>query len=87
MSFFLFILLAIIILGVTLVISFIKGVSSFIFGKPGSSSARQGYDGRYQSSSNNYYEEDKAKHKSHKTHRKVFSKDEGEYVNYEEIKE
>lgn len=80
MTFILFLLFAIVIFGVMLVISFVKGVSSFLFGKPFYSASN-----RYDSSNRNQQNEDSSY--SSKMQRKIFSKDEGEYVSYEEIKE
>jgi len=83
MTLIFFIIFAIAIFGVMMVFSLIRGVTSFIFGKP--SSPFSGYN----QSNNSYTESNRNQHNSAtKTHhRKVFSKDEGEYVKFEEIKE
>lgn len=83
MTLIFFIILAIAIFGVMLVSSLIRGVTSFIFGKP-SSSTFSGYhqpNGSHTNSNGSQYNNTK------EHHRKVFSKDEGEYVKFEEIKE
>lgn len=80
MGFFLFLILAIVIFGVMMILSLIKGVGSFIFGKP-SSSSFSGYR------ANNSYAGTEQEHHASKNRQKVFSKDEGEYVKFEEIKD
>ncbi|NDV94417.1 DUF4834 family protein [Dysgonomonas sp. 521] len=81
MTFILFVICAIVIFGVMFVFSLIRGVSSFIFGKPSSHSA-------YQANSESHRENSRSQHNSSaKKHRKIFSKDEGEYVKFEEVKE
>lgn len=83
MGFIFFLILAIVVFGIMMVLTILRGLGSFIFGKPSSSSSTfSGYK------TNNGYSKTKEEHyASSKTHKKVFSKDEGEYVKYEEIKE
>ncbi|WP_029904724.1 DUF4834 family protein [Prevotella sp. 10(H)] len=78
MTFLLFLIFAIVIFGIMFLLSIVRGVSSFIFGKPSSS---QGYTSNHASSAG------KTAYNNQKSHRKVFSKEEGEYVKYEEIKD
>jgi len=77
-----FFLFVIFIIGLLLIIFLIKGVSSFIFGKPFSFSDNSASDDKKTS----WYKR-KNKADNDETNKKVFPKDEGEYVNYEEIKE
>jgi len=82
MGFIFFLILAVVVFGIMMALTILRGVGSFIFGNPSSSSqdynARSGYSG---TTKEEHYKN------SAKPHRKVFSKDEGEYVKYEEIKE
>lgn len=78
MTLILFILCAILIFGVMILMSVAKGVAS-IFCKPSSSSG-SGFGNNRTSNNNNTYN-------SSNTTKKVFSKDEGEYVSYEEVKD
>ncbi len=83
MTFIFFLIFAIVIFGIMLILTLVRGISSFIFGKPSSSFSGSGY----QTTSGFSGGRDKSQHNgTAKTH-KVFSKDEGEYVKYEEIKE
>ncbi len=81
MGLILFILFAIILLGAIVLLSVVKSVSSFFSGKQASSSGNT-----YNRSSSSWNREEHDSY-SVKTHKKVFSKDEGEYVPYEEIKD
>lgn len=81
MTFIFFLLCAIFIFGIMLIFSFVRGVSSFIFGKPSSSAG-------YQYNNDSYRESRRSQHNnSAKSNQKIFSKDEGEYVKFEEVKE
>lgn len=77
MTFLLFLIFAIIIFGVMVLLSVVRGVSSFIFGKPSTSHSGYTSNNRYTSNNN----------ASSGSNKKIFSKDEGEYVKYEEIKD
>lgn len=81
MTFILFLIFAIIIFGVMLVLSFVKGISSLLFRKPSYTNGNKYYEDANQ---NQQYEDSSYSSKSQK---KIFSKNEGEYVSYEEIKE
>lgn len=83
MTFILFLIFAIVIFGIMLILSVVRGISSLIFGRPSSS-----YSGSRQQSKDGFSGgSDRSQHNgSAKTH-KVFSKDEGEYVKYEEIRD
>ncbi|MDR2951443.1 MAG: DUF4834 family protein [Prevotella sp.] len=84
MTFIFFLIFAIVIFGIMLILTLVRGISSFIFGKPSSSFSGSGY----QTTSGFSGGREKSQHNgTAKTHHKVFSKDEGEYVKYEEIKE
>lgn len=74
----LFILLSIVIFGFIFIFSLIKGISTLLFGK----SNGVFYQNQYQDTNtgNNH-----ANGKQHS--KKIFSKDEGEYIGYEEIKD
>jgi len=78
MTLILFIIFAIAIFGVMLLLTVIKGITSFLFGK---SDAFSGYGDRAESQKNRPHDY------AGRTYKKVFSKDEGEYVKYEEVKE
>lgn len=80
MGFFLFLILAIVIFGIMIVLTIIKGVGTLIFGKP--SSSHSGYK-----ANDNYTTQGKEYNDPSSPRQKVFSKDEGEYVKYEEIKD
>ncbi|MFC4674287.1 DUF4834 family protein [Dysgonomonas termitidis] len=82
MTFLLFLIFAIIIFGVMVLLSIVRGVSSFIFGKP--STSHSGYTSNNRYTSGNTSSSGRADTASNK---KIFSKDEGEYVKYEEIKD
>lgn len=75
MSFLIFFILAIFILGVTLILTLVRGVSSLIFGRSSNYSKTNSYTAREE------------QYDTSQVSKKVFSKDEGEYVSYEEIKE
>lgn len=75
MSFILFFIFAVFILVLTLILSLVRGVSSLFFGRSSHSAKARQSSG---------YEHDSSKTKSPQ---KMFSKEEGEYVSYEEIKE
>jgi hypothetical protein len=81
MTLILCLIFAILIFGVMLLLSIVRGVSSFIFGKSSAysgSSSGHGSSSRKSSAYNPFGGQET---------KKVFSKDEGEYVSYEEIKE
>ncbi|MDR1707246.1 DUF4834 family protein [Dysgonomonas sp.] len=78
MTIFLFFIFAITIFGIMLVLSVINGITSFLFGKSNTSSNYRSH-GRKQ--------EYNSPENTSKAYKKIFSKDEGEYVKYEEIKE
>ena len=83
MGFLFFLILSVVVFGIVLILSLLRGVSSLFFGRPASSaysSQRGNTSGYRESSSHNDYHSSKPK-------KKVFSKDEGEYVHYEEIKD
>lgn len=73
-----FILLALFIgvFGVMVILSLLRGITSFLFGKPAPSGSRTN---RQKQDSENYGNQSESK--------KVFDKHEGEYVTYEEIEE
>ena len=78
---FLFFLILSLVFGVILVLSILSKIASFVVGKPSGGttySSHKGNSYRDTSSHNDYH--------SSKDHKKVFSKDEGEYVTFEEIK-
>lgn len=75
MSFLIFFIVAIFIFGVTLILSLVRGISSLIFGRS------SGY-----AKSNDYTAKGK-QYDTSQSSKKIFSKEEGEYVSYEEIKE
>lgn len=83
MTLIFFLIFSIAILGIMFVFSLIRGVASFIFGRP-SSSPFSGHrtNNTYSSNNNEQYN-----HSSKNDQRKVFAKNEGEYVKFEEIKE
>lgn len=83
MTLILFLIFAIIIFGVMLVLSFVKGISSLLFGKSSYSNGNKYYEASNQS---RQYE-DSTYSSTSTSQKKVFSKHEGEYVPYEEIKE
>ncbi|GHV17299.1 hypothetical protein FACS1894169_12280 [Bacteroidia bacterium] len=60
------------------ILSVINGVTSLLFGKPNTSS---NYRGRTRTQEYDPYKN------TSKVYKKIFSKEEGEYVKYEEIKE
>lgn len=78
MTIFLFFILAIAIFGIMLVLSVINGITSFLFGKSNTSSSYRSHAGRQESNSQG---------NTSKAYKKIFSKEEGEYVKYEEIKD
>ncbi len=78
MTIFLFFIFAITIFGIMLVLSVINGITSFLFGKSNTSSNYRSHAGR---------QEDNSRGNTNKAYKKIFSKDEGEYVKYEEIKD
>ncbi|MBD8389736.1 DUF4834 family protein [Dysgonomonas sp. BGC7] len=80
MSLIFFIIFAVMILGVMMLLSVIKGVASLIFRRPSSS---------YNAASGNQYRSSTSRGDSNSAgeSKKVFSKNEGEYVSYEEIKD
>ena len=61
-----------------LVLSVINGITSFLFGKSNTSSNYRSHAGR---------QEDNSRGNTNKAYKKIFSKEEGEYVKYEEIKD
>lgn len=79
MTLILFIIFAIAIFGVMIILSLVKGIASFLFGRPNTSSNNRNYSQR-----NDYYSQNNY---SGNDNKKVFSKDEGEYVKFEEIKD
>ena len=79
MTIFLFFIFAIVIFGIMLVLSVINGVTSFLFGKSNTSSSNN--------RSNYRTQEQNSDMDTNKAYRKIFSKEEGEYVKYEEIKD
>lgn len=83
MTFILFLIFAVIVFGAILLFSLLRGVSSLLFGKQSYSSGNR----RSGSYTENQRHKNNTDFYSSKEHRKVFSKDEGEYVSYEEIKE
>jgi len=81
MTLIIFIIFTVIILGVMFLLAVVRGVSSFVFGKPSYTTGNK---------STNYYNSTTGREEHYnasKSHKKVFAKDEGEYVSYEEIKE
>ncbi len=82
MTFVLFLIFSIAIFGVMFLLSILKGVGSFIFGKSSSQTGYSAYNNK--SNSHDGRNTDKSYQANNK---KVFSKDEGEYVKYEEIKD
>lgn len=62
-----------------IILSLVKGIASFLFGRPNTSSNNRNYSQR-----NDYYSQNNY---SGNDNKKVFSKDEGEYVKFEEIKD
>lgn len=74
MTLILFFMFAILIFGIMLVLSVVKGVSSLIFGKPSYTNGNKSSQKQQQ-------------YNTSKAHKKIFSRDEGEYISYEEIKE
>ncbi|MFV0420509.1 MAG: DUF4834 family protein [Dysgonomonas sp.] len=81
MTFILFLILAIVVFAVMLILSFVKGVSTLLFGKSSYSAHN-----RYGSANQKQWYQKSESHTS-ESNEKIFSKDEGEYVPYEEIKE
>lgn len=81
MTLIFFIIFAIAIFGVMLVLTLLKGIASLLFGRSNTSSNNK--NNRY-SQKNNYYSQNSH---SGDDNQKVFSKDEGEYVKFEEIKD
>lgn len=77
MGTFLLVIFLVLLVSVMLLISLFKGITSFIFGKS-YSSPNFGTGSRETKNSGD---------SSFQTHKKVFSKEEGEYVKYEEIQE
>jgi len=80
MTLILLLIFAVIIFGIVLLLSVVRGVSSFLSGKPNS----------YTHNDSDYYsatDHEKRYSQSKKPHEKIFKKNEGEYVSYEEIKE
>lgn len=75
MSFLIFFIIAIFIFGVSLILTLVRGVSSLIFGRSSSYTKTNNYTSREQ------------KFDTSQSTKKIFSKEEGEYVSYEEIKE
>ncbi|MBK5719486.1 DUF4834 family protein [Dysgonomonas sp. Marseille-P4677] len=82
MTFILFLLFAIVIFGVMLVLSLVRGIGSFIFGRSSSTQDRS-----YSSYKKTYSDSSSSHNTSSYSGKKIFSKDEGVYVKYEEIKE
>lgn len=76
MTLILFILFSLVIFGIVLISSLVRGIGSFIFGSR--STTQRNYSSYSDRSSNHYTDH---------TSKKVFLKDEGEYVKYEEIKD
>lgn len=79
MTLILFLIFAVAIFGVMLILSFIKGLSSFIF--------RSSYIKNDKYASDPYGKDEAFNHSVSKPQKKVFSRNEGEYVSYEEMKE
>ena len=77
---FLLLILFIGVFGMMIITSLLRGVSSFLFGK-NSASSRSQTNYQKQAKTNSDHQTSPSKTK------KLFSKDEGEYVTYEEIKE
>lgn len=81
MSLILFFVFSILLLGLVFIITIIKGIASFLFGRSNSSTGRGGshsYDRGYTQ---------KGDSNSDSESKKIFSKDEGEYVSFEEVKD
>lgn len=78
MTLILFVIFAIAIFGVMIILSAVRGVASFLCGKSNTYSGYGNMNGSRKNQYNDY---------SNRTYKKVFSKDEGEYVKFEEIKE
>ena len=78
MTVFLFFIFAIAIFGIMLVLSVINGITSFLFGKPNTSSNYRSYSEKRESDPHRG---------ASKVYKKIFSKEEGEYVKYEEIRD
>ena len=76
-----FFLFVIFIIGISVIVFLVKVVSSFIFGKP-FSSMENSSEGRYTSWGRQQHNSENIK-----SHKKIFPKNEGEYVKYEEIKD
>ncbi|NDV79582.1 DUF4834 family protein [Dysgonomonas sp. 511] len=84
MTFLFFILFSVFAFGIIMLLSIVRGVSSFIFGKQTAYNTSSGNNGsRKQNTSSSYSDSSQSSEKP----AKVFSKEEGEYVSYEEIKE
>ncbi|MFV0535977.1 MAG: DUF4834 family protein [Dysgonomonas sp.] len=79
MTILLFLIFAIAIFGIMLVLSVINGITSFLFGKSNNTSSN--YRSHTQRQEYNSHEN------TNKSYKKIFSKEEGEYVKYDEIKD
>lgn len=62
-----------------LVLSVINGITSFLFGKSNNTSSNYRNQDRRQEYNSN--------ENTNKAYKKIFSKEEGEYVKYEEVKD
>lgn len=61
-----------------LILSILRGVGQLIFGKPDNTNTQQNKKSYYNAKSRTGYREEKDS-------KKIFAKDEGEYIKYEEI--
>lgn len=78
MGFIFFLIFAVIIFVIMFLLSIIRGVGSFIFGRPSSSYSHQ-QGGRSP--------RDESDYDSSKSVKKIFRDNEGEYVKFEEVKD
>lgn len=67
--------------------SILRAFKNILFGSGGSNTKKKSEGHHRQTSNNNYSEQQNARNYSHASSRKkIFTKDEGEYVDYEEVK-
>lgn len=79
MGFVLFLILATAIFGIMFILTVINRITSFLFSKPNNTYSN--YGNRAKSQNRESYSD------MNKAYKKIFSKEEGEYVKFEEIKE
>ncbi len=77
MTFIFFLIFSVVIFGVMLLLSFVRGIGS-MFGR---SPSFGGFSSNHNTSS------DRSGYNTSKSNKKVFSKDEGEYIKYEEVED